>query len=253
MVRARARGQWTTAPQSTSDMILLRVPQHSPRGRRTSVASNTDSSIDGVELQALGGGTEDSEVLHGPPGSVRQARVGMDVQHRPLAIPRPTSVFSGTVLQIDPHKNNNRISNKLEINGNMADATTQVDPRAIVAELPSERRLKSQKGYDVRMGMETSMPYSAGLVSARRLSLEPGVRAAAAAAAAAANATLLTSVRARKGRKNSRTTSCAVRAVSGRSRKSAKKSIASSASQRSEKPAAWCDAPAPSPALPAPS
>ena len=118
---------------------------------------NDDSAVEMAELQGDPGVTQ-------VPGSTRNKPIGLMVAHHALAVPRPTSVWSSTILQADPRKTADRISNQLEIHGTMADATTQIDPRAIISELPSERRLKKEAGYGIRMGMESSMPYTAGLV-----------------------------------------------------------------------------------------
>jgi len=95
----------------------------------------------------------------------RTRPVGTPVERHGLNAPRPTSVWSETVLNLSERKGeSDRISNQLEIHGSMADATTQVDPRILIAELPSERRLKKDEGYSLRMQLETSMPYAPGIV-----------------------------------------------------------------------------------------
>lgn len=122
-----------------------------------------ENAFEEVELAPLewplnargGGGGRDS----------RTRPVGTAVERHGLNPPRPTSVWSETVLNLSERKGeSDRISNQLEIHGNMADATTQVDPRILIAELPSERRLKKDEGYALRMQLETSMPYAPGIV-----------------------------------------------------------------------------------------
>jgi hypothetical protein len=152
-----------------------------PKPAAVSLSVGTDEDDEGEESIALQALDDPAPGVTQVPGSTRSRPVGMMVAKPALAVPRPTSVFSATVLHMDPTKGGDRISNQLEVHGNKADATTQIDPRAILNELPSQKRLKQEPAYKLRMGMETSMPYQPGIVrthgkrGAHADTLTPGV------------------------------------------------------------------------------